>query len=142
MEQYTAVERQFFSRTASDEEVILRLRDQNKDNIFKAIQTIFSHNNISAKNNLIIAILDEYRLTSSNAWGVAKYFFPAARKLTELHMSEVSLKAREVLIQCALPSVKERVVQMEHILQSSVVVGSRYIETEWEHREPDLEVLK
>jgi acetyl-CoA carboxylase/biotin carboxylase 1 len=40
-----------------------------------------------------------------------------------------------------MPSLEERAAQMEHILRSSVV-ESRYGETGWEHREPDLEVLK
>jgi acetyl-CoA carboxylase/biotin carboxylase 1 len=144
LEQYASIERLFSGRTARDEEVILKLRDDNKDDIFKVIQAVLSHSRIGAKNNLILAILEEYKPTKPNAGNVAKYFRPALRKLTELESrqtAKVSLKAREVLIQCALPSLEERAAQMEHILRSSVV-ESRYGETGWEHREPDLEVLK
>ena len=55
--------------------------------------------------------------------------------------TKVALKAREVLIQCALPSLEERAAQIEHILRSSVV-ESRYGETGWEHRTPHQETLK
>lgn len=144
LERYAAVEKLFSERTARDEEVILKLRDENKDDIAKVIQTVLSHSRIGAKNNLILAIMDEYKPNKPHAGNVAQYFRPALRKLTELESrqtSKVSLKAREFLIQCAMPSLEERAAQMEHILRSSVV-ESRYGETGWEHREPDIEVLK
>ncbi|RDL30121.1 putative Acetyl-CoA carboxylase [Venustampulla echinocandica] len=144
LDQYASVERLFSGRSSRDEEVILKLRDENKDDMIKVIQTVLSHSKIGAKNNLILAILEEYRPNKPNAGNVAKYFRSALKKLTELESRQtgkVALKAREVLIQCALPSLKERAGQMEHILRSSVV-ESRYGETGWEHREPDLEVLK
>ena len=144
LEQYASIECIFSGETARDEEVILKLRDENKDDIFKVIQAVLSHSRIGAKNNLILAILDEYKPTNPNVGAVAKYFRPALRKLTDLESrqtSKVSLKAREVLIQCALPSLEERAAQMEHILRSSVV-KSRYGESGWEHREPDLDILK
>lgn len=144
LERYAAVEKLFSSRTARDEEVILKLRDENKDDIARVIQIVLSHSRIGAKNNLILAILDEYRPNKSHVGNFAQYFRSALRKLTELESrqtAKVSLKARELLIQCAMPSLEERAAQMEHILRSSVV-ESRYGETGWEHREPDLEVLK
>ncbi|CAD6505359.1 BgTH12-00850 [Blumeria graminis f. sp. triticale] len=144
LERYAAVERLFSNRTSRDEEVILKLRDENKDDISKVIQTVLSHSRIGAKNNLILAILDEYKPNKPHAGNVAQFFRPALRKLTELESrqtAKVSLKARELLIQCAMPSLEERAAQMEHILRSSVV-ESRYGETGWEHREPDIEVLK
>lgn len=144
LEEYAAVERLFSGRSSRDEEVILKLRDENKDDIFKVVQSVLSHSRVGSKNNLILAILEEYRPNKPNVGNIAKHFRPALRKLTELESrqtAKVSLKAREVLIQCALPSLEERAAQMEHILRSSVV-ESRYGETGWEHREPDVEVLK
>ncbi|MCJ1388280.1 acetyl-coenzyme-A carboxylase [Xylographa bjoerkii] len=144
LDNYAAVEKQFSSRNARDEDVILRLRDENKDDIHKVVQTVLSHSRIGAKNNLVLAILDMYRPNKPNVGNVAKYFRPSLRRLTELESratAKVSLKAREVLIQCALPSLEEREAQMEHILRSSVI-ETRYGETGWEHREPDLDVLK
>ncbi|KAL8921581.1 MAG: hypothetical protein Q9172_003940 [Xanthocarpia lactea] len=144
LDQYYDVESLFSTRGARDEDVILKLREENKDDILKVVHTVLSHSRIGAKNNLILAIMEMYRPNKPNAGNVAKYFRPVLRKLTDLESrqtAKVTLKAREILIQCALPSLEERTSQLEHILRSSVV-ESRYGETGWEHREPDLEVLK
>jgi len=105
---------------------------------------VLSHSRIASKNNLILAILEEYRPNKPNNGPIVKFFRPILKKLTELESrvsTKVALKAREVLIQCALPSLEERAAQMEHILRSSVV-ESRYGETGWEHRTPHQETLK
>ncbi|KAI4160750.1 MAG: hypothetical protein LQ342_005463 [Letrouitia transgressa] len=144
LEQYYNIEKLFSSRNARDEDVILKLREENKDDILKVVHTVLSHSRIGAKNNLVLAILEMYRPNKPNAGNVAKHFRPVLRKLTELESratAKVTLKAREVLIQCALPSLEERTSQLEHILRSSVI-ESRYGETGWDHREPDLNVLK
>ena len=144
LEQYWLVESLFSGYNTREEDVVLKLRDDNKDDIAKAVNTVFSHSRVGAKNNLILAILDEYRPNRPNNGQVAKFFRPTLQKLTELETRStaiVSLKAREVLIQCALPSLEERASQMEHILRSSVV-ESRYGETGWEHRTPSFDVLR
>ncbi|AEO68716.1 8fb0fc73-c984-488e-985e-a91be0c08ac7 [Thermothielavioides terrestris] len=144
LSQYADVERLFSGRRLQDEEVILKLRDQHKEDIQKVVQTVLSHSRVSAKNSLVSAILEEYRPNKPNVGNVGKHLRPVLRKLAELESrqtAKVSLKAREILIQCALPSLEERKVQMEHILRSSVV-ESRYGETGWDHREPNLDVIK
>ncbi len=144
LSQYADVERLFSGRRLQDEEVILKLRDQNKEDIQKVVQTVLSHSRVAAKNSLVLAILDEYRPNRPNVGNVGKLLRPILRKLAELESrqtAKVSLKAREILIQCALPSLEERTAQMEHILRSSVV-ESRYGETGWDHREPSLDILK
>ncbi|OAL19402.1 hypothetical protein AYO20_11646 [Fonsecaea nubica] len=144
LDQYYQVEKLFASGTARDEDVILKLREQHKDDLLSVVWTVLSHTRVSAKNNLIVAILDMYRPNQPNVGNVGKYFRPALRRLTELESratAKVALKARELLILCALPSLEERASQMEHILKSSVV-ESKYGETGWEHREPDLDVLR
>jgi len=141
---YADVERLFSGRRLQDEEVILKLRDENKEDISKVIQTVLSHSKVAAKNSLVLAILDEYRPNKPNTGNIAKFLRPVLRKMAELESrqtAKVSLKAREILIQCALPSLEERTAQMEHILRSSVV-ESRYGETGWDHREPSLDVIK
>jgi acetyl-CoA carboxylase/biotin carboxylase 1 len=144
LEMYWSVESQFSSRIARDEEVIIKLRDQNRDNVISVVHTVLSHTRVTAKNNLMLAILDLYRPNRPGAGDVAKYFKGALQKLTELESrqtAKVSLKAREVLIQCAMPSLEERSSQMEHILRSAVV-ESRYGESGWDHREPNFDVIK
>ncbi|KAJ3476483.1 hypothetical protein NLG97_g9117 [Lecanicillium saksenae] len=133
-----------FRGSGQEENVILALRDQNKDNINKVVQTALSHSRASAKSSLILAILDEYRPNKPNVGNVGKYLRDSLRKLTELSSrttSKVSLKAREIMIQCALPSLEERTSQMEHILRSSVI-ESRYGESGWDHREPSFDIIK
>ncbi len=143
LEHYIAVESPFSDETVSDEEKILRLRGVNQNDIIKVIQTILSHNNISAKNDLILAILDEYSLTSREyIRSLTKHFIPAVRKLTEigsLSSANVSLKAREFLIQCAMPSVEERTRQIGHMLKSSLG-QSQYSEPMVADQEPVLKI--
>ncbi|KAF2004050.1 acetyl-CoA carboxylase-like protein [Amniculicola lignicola CBS 123094] len=144
LEQYWSVESLFSTRIARDEEVILKLRDENRENIMSVVHTVLSHTRVNSKNNLIVAILDLYRPNRPGAGNVAKYFKGALTKLTELEgrqTAKVTLKAREVLIQCAMPSLEERLSQMEHILRSSVV-ESRYGESGWDHREPNFDIIK
>lgn len=124
--------------------MVLKLRDENKDNIASVVTIVLSHSKVSSKNNLLIAILDHYRPNKAGVGNVARYFRPVLKKLTELEgrpTAKVALKARELLIQCAMPSLQERTSQMEHILRSSVM-ESKYGESGWDHRTPDFEALK
>ncbi|KAH8725486.1 acetyl-CoA carboxylase [Phaeosphaeriaceae sp. PMI808] len=144
MQLYHDVERLFSSRNSRDEEVILKLRDENRDNITNVVHTVLSHTRVNAKNNLILAILELYRPNKPGVGNIAKYFKETLTLLTDLESrqtAKVSLKAREVLIQCAMPSLEERTAQMEHILRSAVV-ESRYGESGWDHREPSFDVIK
>ena len=144
LDQYWQVEKLFSTSTLRDEDVILKLREEHKDDILAVVHTVLSHSRIGAKNNLIVAILEMYRPNQPNVGNVAKYFKSSLKRLTELESrsaAKVALKARELLIRCAMPSLEERSQQMEHILRSSVV-ESRYGETGWDHREPDLDILK
>ncbi|KAG0644556.1 acetyl-CoA carboxylase [Tuber brumale] len=104
MEQYWSIEKLFSGQNIHGEDVILRLRDENRDDINKVVQA---------------------KLTALES------HFP----------TNVALKAREVLIQCSLPSLEERAAHIEHILRSSIL-ESRYGETGWEHRTPHQETLK
>jgi acetyl-CoA carboxylase/biotin carboxylase 1 len=144
LNQYSSTEKLFSSRNSRDEEVILKLRDENRDNIISVVHTVLSHSRVSAKNNLVVAILQLYRPNQPGVGNIAKYFKSALKNLTELESrqtAKVSLKARELLIQCAMPSLEERTSQMEHILRSAVV-ESRYGESGWDHREPNFDVIK
>ncbi|CAJ2510273.1 Uu.00g061730.m01.CDS01 [Anthostomella pinea] len=141
---YADVEALFSGRRSQDEDVVLKLREENREDYPKVIQIVLSHSRVGSKNHLVLALLDEYRPNKPNVGNIGKYLRPVLRKLAELdsrQTAKVSLKAREILIQCALPSLEERTAQMEHILRSSVV-ENKYGETGWEHREPSLDVIK
>ncbi|KAK6391842.1 acetyl-coenzyme-A carboxylase, partial [Oleoguttula sp. CCFEE 5521] len=126
------------------EEVILALRDANKEKVSNVVNIVLSHTRVSAKNNLLVEILQAYRPNLPNVGNVAKYFKPSLQILAELEgraTAKVALKARELLIQCAMPSLEERTSQMEHILRSSVL-ESRYGESGWDHRAPNFDIIK
>ncbi|KAL4749249.1 hypothetical protein BDW72DRAFT_178697 [Aspergillus terricola var. indicus] len=144
LEQYVAVEKLFSGSKARYEDGILALREEHKDDVATVVQIALSHSRIGAKNDLILAILSIYRPNQPGMANVGQYFKSILKKLTEIESraaAKVTLKAREVLIQCALPSLEERLSQMELILRSSVA-ESQYGETGWAHREPDLGALK
>ncbi|QDS69442.1 acetyl-coenzyme-A carboxylase [Venturia effusa] len=144
LEQFCTVEELFATRTARDEEVILKLREENRENVSAVVQTVLSHTRVNQKSNLIAAILDIYRPNKPGAGNIAKHFKAILRRLAELEgrsTAKVALKAREVLIQCAMPSLEERTTQMQHILRSSVT-ESKYGESGWDHREPNFDIIK
>ena len=140
---YWSVESLFSGQNIRDEDVILRLRDEHKDDISSVVQTVLSHARVGSKNNLILAILAHLKPSAQNNV-VGKTFAPILKSLSELDSratSKVALKAREVLIQTALPSLEERHNQMEMILKSAVT-ETTYGEVGNRHREPDQSKLK
>ena len=143
LDDYYNIESLFANRNSRDEDVILKLRDENRETPLNVVQSVLSHSRVGSKNNLILAILDIYRPNRPNAGNIAKYFRPSLRRLAELDSrssTKVALKAREVLIQCAMPSLEERAAQMEHILKTSVT-ETKYGDSGWDHRTPDFEAL-
>lgn len=140
---YWSVEALFSGPNIRDEDVILRLRDENRDDIGKVVQTVLSHARVGSKNNLVLAILGYIKPCAQNP-AVGKAFQPILKHLSELDSratSKVALKAREVLIQTALPSLEERQNQMEMILKSAVT-ETTYGEVGMHHREPDQSKLR
>ncbi|CAK9435969.1 uncharacterized protein LODBEIA_P05660 [Lodderomyces beijingensis] len=142
--EYYDVECLFSGDNVRDDAVVLQLRDENKTDLKKVVDICLSHSRVSAKNNLIIAILEEYQpLLQSNSI-VASSIRESLKKLVSLDSrscSKVVLKAREILIQCSLPSIKERSDQLEHILRSAVLETS-YGEMYAKHREPKLDIIQ
>ncbi|KAH3686396.1 hypothetical protein WICPIJ_002575 [Wickerhamomyces pijperi] len=141
---YYTVEALFAGNNVREEDVVLKLRDENKENLAKVVSIVLSHSRVSSKNNLILAILKHYQPLCQQKSDVADSLRPSLKNIVDLESrtsAKVAIKAREILIQCALPSVKERSDQLEHILKSSVV-ETRYGEIGSNHREPQLDVLK
>ncbi|KAG4303427.1 hypothetical protein PCANB_000328 [Pneumocystis canis] len=142
LEEYWKIESLFDSQNLREEDIILRLRDENKDNLDKVLEIVLSHSKVSSKNDLICAILDIIKTCPSN--DISKYIGSSLRKLIDLESKntiKVSLKAREILIQCSLPSFNERISQMKHILQSSIIeIDSN--SNKWRYRTPSLDILR
>ncbi|ODQ82475.1 hypothetical protein BABINDRAFT_30653 [Babjeviella inositovora NRRL Y-12698] len=141
--EYTRVELLFAGHNIREEDVVLQLRDANKSDLNVVLRTVLSHSRVGAKNNLIIAILDLYQEQFQNSSAIIGVFGQALKAIVDLESrssAKVTLKAREIMIQCALPSIKERSDQLEHILKSSVLESS-YGEIGRDHRTPQLDVL-
>jgi acetyl-CoA carboxylase/biotin carboxylase 1 len=121
LEKYYNVEH-LFSNEPLDE-IISHLRHTTyKNNINEVVKLALSHDKVSSKNKLINILLDVARSNyDGESWQVA--FFPILKKLTGLASrasTSVTVKARELLIYCQLPTYKERYVQIENQLESAV----------------------
>ncbi|CAG8469460.1 4231_t:CDS:2 [Paraglomus brasilianum] len=143
LNKYYEVEVLFSATSKREEEVILLLRDQFKDNLKQVVEIVLSHSKIAAKNNLIMGLLEEIK-PASVGQSFEKLFIPMLKKLTELDnrlTSKVALKAREILIHCHLPSYEERMSQMEQILRAAVI-ESHYGDNGYDYRTPSYDSLK
>lgn len=145
LDEYYRVESLFVGDNVREEDVILKLRDENKDNLSVVISTALSHSRIASKNNLIIAILQNYQDLLKNSPIAVEIFKKSLKNIVELDTratAKATLKAREILIQCSMPSIAERTEQLQHILKSSVV-SSKFGETGVpEHTLPSLSVIQ
>ncbi|GAV27655.1 acetyl-CoA carboxylase [Pichia membranifaciens] len=124
LEEYFRVESLFAGDNVREEDVILKLRDENKDDLAVVVQTVLSHSRIASKNNLIIAILENYQSILKNSPTAVEVFRKPLKKIVELDTratAKATLKAREILIQCSMPSIAERTEQLQHILKTSVI---------------------
>ncbi|KAJ2466222.1 acetyl-coenzyme-A carboxylase, partial [Coemansia sp. RSA 2322] len=132
-----------FSQTANEEEAFFALREANRDAPEKIIETMISHAAVAAKNKVVLAMLDVIRPVNLLTGGLDAKYEDVLKRLTALSgraTAKVALKAREVLLQCQVPSLEERIRQMEHILKSSVtetVYGSGE-----EYRTPSYDAIK
>lgn len=140
MGEYYESEKMFSGR---QDDVVLELRDTHREELDVVVKLVLSHYKAASKNSLVLAILelvkeaDSLSVMESTFNGVLKDLAELDNKAT----SKVSLKAREVLIHCQLPSLDERLVQMEQILKASVT-QTVYGETGPSHRAPREEILK
>jgi acetyl-CoA carboxylase/biotin carboxylase 1 len=108
--------------SGKSDDVVLALRDANRNDLDKVVAIALSHSKVGGKNRLILSLLDIIKARVPPAefetffGGVLHDIANLDNKLT----SKVALKAREVLIGCTLPSLSERHGQMEQILRNSV----------------------
>jgi acetyl-CoA carboxylase/biotin carboxylase 1 len=141
---FCEIEEPFTDQNHTQEEVILKLRDDNKD-LDQVVKLILSHNKLGSKIKLILALLDIIKSESPKASmttesGVHK----ALTRVAELEgrpTSKAALKAKEVLIVGSLPTYEERLSQLEKILKSSVTT-SYYGDSGSGHRLPSQDMLK
>lgn len=141
---FSEIEEPFADSSLTQEEVILKLREDSKD-LDQVVKLVLSHAKIQSKSKLILLVLDIIKQESPKAEmtpesGVSK----ALTRMSELDSrvtTKVALKAKEVLIVGSLPSYEERLGQMENILQTSVKT-SYYGDSGSGHRLPSADALK
>ena len=115
---------------------VLSLREQHKDDLDKVVSLVLSHIKAQSKAKLILAILDHVKKTSLPVSNSESPLFNVIRNLAALEgrsSTQVSLKAREVLIAGQMPSYEERLIQMEAVLKASVGNTYYYGETGLNH---------
>ncbi|KAJ6493608.1 acetyl-CoA carboxylase [Mycena vitilis] len=141
LDRYDATEKLF---GGSIETRILALRDQHKDDLDKVVGLMLSHIKAQSKAKLVLAILDYVKTSGLNVSNAESRLYKVMQNLAALESkssTNVSLKAREVLILGQMPSYEERLVQMESILKSAVS-NTHYGEQGHGPRMPSPEVLK
>ena len=105
------------------EQRVLKLREENKDGLENVAQIVLSHIKAPSKNKLVLSLLDTVKDYGAAALRPEINLAGVLKDLTTLESrsaNPVSLKAREVLILCHMPSYDERTVSMEAVLRASV----------------------
>ncbi|KAJ7252734.1 acetyl CoA carboxylase [Mycena haematopus] len=141
LDRYDATEKLF---GGSIETRILALRDQHKDDLDKVVALVLSHIKAQSKAKLVLAILDYVKTSGLNVSHTESRLYKVMQSLAALESkssTNVSLKAREVLILGQMPSYEERRIQMESILKAAVS-NTHYGEQGHGPRMPAPEVLK
>ncbi|KAJ2663766.1 acetyl-coenzyme-A carboxylase [Coemansia sp. RSA 1199] len=132
-----------FAKCANEEEGFFALREKHRTQPELIIDAMVSHAGVAAKNKIVLAMLDVIRPVNTQSGTLDAAYEEVLKRLAELSgraTAKVALKAREVLLQCQVPSLEERQRQMEHILRSSVsetVYGSGE-----EYRTPRYDAIK
>jgi acetyl-CoA carboxylase / biotin carboxylase 1 len=105
------------------EQRVLKLREENKDDLEKVAQIVLSHIKAPSKNKLVLLLLDTVKDYGAAALRPEINLAGVLKDLAALEnrsANPVSLKAREVLILCQMPSYDERSISMEAVLRASV----------------------
>ena len=141
---FTDIEEPFADSSRTQENVVLKLRDENKD-LDQVAKLVLSHSKIASKTKLVLALLDTVKSESPRASTTPESRINLALSrmaaLDSRPTAKVALKAKEVMIVGSLPSYEERLGQLEQILMSSVTT-SFYGEAGQGHRLPSSDQLK
>ncbi|OCF39572.1 acetyl-CoA carboxylase/biotin carboxylase [Kwoniella heveanensis CBS 569] len=141
---FADVEEPFADSTRTQENIVLKLRDDNKD-LDAVVKLVLSHSKVASKTKLVLALLDIVKSESPRASVTPESRInEALSRLAALDSrptSKVALKAKEVMIVGSLPSYEERLGQLEQLLKASVTT-SYYGQVGSGHRLPSADMLK
>ncbi|TFY80056.1 hypothetical protein EWM64_g3963 [Hericium alpestre] len=124
---------------------VLALREQYKDDLDKVGELVLSHVKAQSKAKLVLGILDYVKSSGLPVADSDSRLYKVLQGLAALEgksSTQVSLKAREVLIVGQMPSFEERLVQMEAVLKSAISNSYYGEQGPGQHRTPSMEVLK
>ena len=141
---FSDVEEPFADTHRTQENVVLKLREENKD-LDQVIKLVMSHSKLALKIKLVLALLEILKSESPRASMTPESRVPGAlARLAELESrpcAKVALKAKEVMIVGSLPSYEERMSQLEQILKAATTT-SYYGATGQGHRLPSADILR
>lgn len=141
---FADVEEPFADPSRTQENIVLKLRDENKD-LDQVVKLVLSHSKIASKTKLVLALLDLIKGECPGASITPESRINGALSrlaaLDSRPTAKVALKAKEVMIVGSLPSYEERLTQLEQLLKSSVTT-SYYGEAGTGHRLPSSDILK
>ncbi|TFK71374.1 acetyl CoA carboxylase [Pluteus cervinus] len=123
---------------------VLALREQFKDDLDKVAGLVLSHIKAKSKTKFVLSMLEYVKTRGFNVSNTDGPLYKVLQGLAALETkssTEVSLKAREVLILGQMPSYEERAIQMEAVLKNSVS-NNYYGEPRDGPRSPSAEILK
>jgi acetyl-CoA carboxylase/biotin carboxylase 1 len=143
LQRYIAVESAFAN--GSEEAIVLSLRDEKRESLEEVIQLVLAHSRLTGRSKLLLLVLEHIKdsdiLHTPEGASLQKVLKTLADLPSKIPAaSKVSLKAREILISCSLPSYEERHNQMEKILTSAVTTNY-YGESGNGHRAPSIDIL-
>jgi acetyl-CoA carboxylase/biotin carboxylase 1 len=139
VQEYLDVESHFASKLPFAE-ILMKLRQHFASDRTKVYEAAISHRGVAQKSNLIIKLLDTAKDPRSQFDGLSKEARNKARKASKLlnlltglsslskngggTYAPVTLTARKMLIRYYLPSLKERRLAVQHVLEKSSLTPS------------------
>lgn len=144
LDSFTDVEEPFADPSRTQENVILKLREDNKD-LDQVVRLVLSHSKIASKSKLVLALLDIVKSECPRASTTpGSHITEALSRMAALDSrptAKMALKAKEVMIVGSLPSYEERLGQLEKILKAATTT-SYYGDAGVGHRLPSADMLK
>ncbi|KAI9138810.1 acetyl-CoA carboxylase [Paraphysoderma sedebokerense] len=122
LNKYSTTESHFIGDSpmpTKEEDCIISLRDQYKDELDQLVTIVLSHSKI-IKNKLVLQLLAAIEADEEYHDGNLTEELKTLAGLSSVLTAKVALRAREFLIQLQLPSLNDRQKSMEEILISSV----------------------
>ncbi|XP_063060931.1 acetyl-CoA carboxylase-like isoform X2 [Engraulis encrasicolus] len=118
LRQYLSVETKF--QNGHYDKCVFTLREENRGDLAKVLNLIFSHAQVSKKNILVTMLIDQLCYRDSTLTDELVAILTELTQLSKTINAKVVLRARQVLIASHLPSYEHRHNQVESIFLSAI----------------------